>query len=245
MAAIEGPAIVPPPQRGFWRVGRWPDPFAFPPNPTPLPSNTDEPILGGGRFDDPNGSYPTLYCSTSAVCAYGETIAVFRRRAGLLEAIDAYLDGRPDPEYDPELHPGIVPDDYLSGRAIGWAEVSAKARFVDVAAAQTHRDAGIRLADLLRQHGLKEFDRGVVMTQDRRLTRPVGRIYYELRVEIGSGWNGIRYESRHQEGWECWAVWDPDAVLGIDAAISPISLTSPALHEAAATVGVELPAPLS
>ncbi len=79
------------------------------------------------------------------------------------------------------------------------------------------------------------------MSQDRRLTRPAGRAYYDLRLNRGESWGGLRYESRHLVGWECWAIWDSDVLRPIDARIYPIDLHSPALGEAAGIVGVQLP----
>ena len=46
------------------------------------------------------------YCTSRAEGAFGEMIARYRERPGLLQRIDAFLTGRPDPEYDPLLSPG-------------------------------------------------------------------------------------------------------------------------------------------
>jgi hypothetical protein len=237
------PATTAAPSTGLWRIGRWPDPFSFPTPQSPLPMLANEVVLGGGRFDDPRGTYSTLYCATSAACAYGETISVFRTQRGVLARMEAFLEGSPDPEYDPDLEPGVIPANFLSGRAIGWVPIDATARFVDMADHVTHRDGTMRAAQLLNRYGLRELDRGVVMSQDRRLTRPLGRLYYDLRARQGVAWAGLCYESRHRGGWQCWAIWDSDALLGLEARIYPIDPASPALAEAAQIVGVAISTP--
>lgn len=52
---------------------------------------------------------------------------------------------------------------------------------------------------------LAEFDRGVVMTQGRRIKRTLAG---HLRTRSTPDIVGIRFESRRAVGKECWAVWE-------------------------------------
>ena len=83
--------------------------------PQPLPNPAPEPIEGGNRWDDAEGRFATVYCASRAEVAFGEVIARYRERAGLLERIDEFLGQRPDPEHDPPLDPGVVPADFFDG----------------------------------------------------------------------------------------------------------------------------------
>ena len=87
--------MVPAPDAGLWRIARGLDPFSFDPPRSRLPLS-DYPILGGNRWDDPDGEFATLYCSTTPEGAFAETIARYRNRPGLLDRIDRFLTGQPD-----------------------------------------------------------------------------------------------------------------------------------------------------
>jgi hypothetical protein len=103
----------------------------------------------GNRFDDPTGSpdplgvrrvlpsdmrFRTLYCSTSPVGAFGETIARFRTSTKLwaeLQKIDDY------DAPDPTLIGGVVPVGSRMQRRLGIAALDQSLRFVDIAAPET------------------------------------------------------------------------------------------------------------
>jgi hypothetical protein len=181
-----------------------------PPAPEPL-APSDTPVIEGNRWDDAYGKFSSLYAATTAEAAFGETIARYRERAGLLAKIDAFLEGQPDPEYDFDIEPGVVPRDYLSNRRIGHCDIHPWAIFVDVDHVDTHAHATHGLAGLLAQLGFAEFDRGVMMSPDRRITRPVASFYHHLSrsAEGMEATCGIRYESRLIGEWECWSLWEP------------------------------------
>lgn len=100
--------VVPAPESGIYRVAKGLDPFRFLPPRSPLPEQ-DEPVLDGNRWDDSLGEFAALYCASSAVAAFAETIARYREVPGLLDRIDAFLSGEPDSDYDFDLEPARVP----------------------------------------------------------------------------------------------------------------------------------------
>ncbi len=191
--------LVSPPASIF-RVGRFPNPFRWRP---PLFSLAEaEHPNDGGRWDAPHADFATLYTATQPVGAFVETLAYVRRslefERRLLAATAA---DEPDRAFDPVLSGGRIPSSYFE-RVLGRAVVDGELVFVDVDHPRTHAQLTENLGDLLAEHGLREFDRGVVMGQDRRITRSIaGNLHERLGEEVG----GLRYESRVYRGLECWA----------------------------------------
>lgn len=232
--------MVPAPDAGLWRIARGLDPFSFDPPRSRLPLS-DYPILGGNRWDDPDGEFATLYCSTTPEGAFAETIARYRNRPGLLDRIDRFLTGQPDSDYDFPLSPGRVPDEYFTNRVLGHVTVDPAVRFVDVDHPHTHSAATAALEPLLAKHGLQSVDRGVMYHPDRRLTRPIARYYWQLaRSGDHHDWAGLRYMSRLGPDWECWAVWEPNPLLAHDATITTLLRDHPDLQAAAAKIDVTI-----
>jgi hypothetical protein len=85
--------------------------------------------------------------------AFGEVIARYRERPGLLQGIDAFLTGRPDPEYDPLLSPGVVPAEFFDRRWLGHVGIDPAVRFVDVDDPSTHAAVDATLRRQLRGYG--------------------------------------------------------------------------------------------
>lgn len=230
--------LVPPPDRLF-RIGWPPMPFKWGPRQNPLP-DSEEPLLEGRRWDDPDGSYATVYCGSSPEAAFAETIAPFRSVPGLRERILAATDeDDPDPLYDFEDPQGVVPVGYFE-RALGHAFVDEDARFIDVDAVRTHNELNARFGSLLAELGAAtQYDRGLMMTQDRRLTRRVAGFLHEHH---GDEALGIRYESRLMSDLECFALWPQARVAIYDIDVEPISPETPALVNVAERLELMLPA---
>lgn len=232
--------VVAAPPSGVYRVAKGPEPFRFQPPRSALPL-LDEPVLDGNRWDDPLGEFATLYCASTAVAAFGETIARYREVPGLLDRIDAFLGGEPDGEYDFPLEPGRVPDDYFADRYLGHVAIDPGVRFVDVDHPDTHLALSGPLRQLLRRHRLRGIDRGVVFSPDRRLTRPIARHCWTLaQTPDHRDWAGLRYESRLSPDWECWALWEPSPVRLHSADVHAVTRANPDLRAAAAQLAVRL-----
>jgi hypothetical protein len=225
---------------GVYRVAKGIDPFVFRAPRSALPVG-EEPVLDGNRWDDPLGQFASLYCATTAEAAFGETIAGYREKDGLIDRISAFLNSDPDSAYDFELEPGRVPLDYFADRHLGHVAVDLDVRFVDVDHSHTHAAATPALRDLLRQHRLHQVDRGVMFHADRRLTRPIARYYWTLAQSPDHrDWAGLRYESRLSSGWECWALWEPSPIRLHISAVHAVTRINPDLHSAAARLRLTL-----
>ena len=203
---------VPPPRAGIYRLARGPaDPFALP----------DWDRVGqdgtfGNRFDDPaelagvgtDERFRTLYCATRRITAFGETLARFRPDPTLIaklalvdddEPIEAALSGAVDPEFPRH---GLIPNDWIGRRRIGHALIDPDNRFVDLGAAESLAHLNTELRSWLRLWGLKEVDLSTVTSQHRVLTQFAARHIYTLEYA------GIRYVSRLDSSWECWALFE-------------------------------------
>lgn len=82
-------------------------------------------------------------------------------------------------------------------------------RFVDVEAASTIEVLRGELASQLIAYGYEDLDLSVLRGPDRRITRLISNWVYQQTEEDGSGlFSGIRYLSRLDSRWECWAVFE-------------------------------------
>jgi hypothetical protein len=134
---------------------------------------------------------------------FGETLARFR----------------PDPELiaisteDGHMPAGEVPADWRVRRlAVRVRPVETESmpviRFLDVEALETREVLRTELAEILAFHRYRDLDVATVRGADRRITRWIGKWAYSQRDEDGSPtYAGVRYLSRLNTDWECWAVF--------------------------------------
>jgi hypothetical protein len=192
--------VATPSRGGLWRVGRSPDPICFG---DPLPAELLDDARLGNRFDSPTQSYRVSYFSSSIAGCYGETLARFR----------------PDPELaalareDGFMGVGEVPADWRVRRLAVRATVAGaggeKARFLDVESASTRAVLRREIGDLLAYYGYEDLDVATVRGGDRRITRWIGKWAFDQRDPDGRpAYAGVRYLSRLNTDWECWAVFD-------------------------------------
>jgi hypothetical protein len=192
MRFVEAPAT------GVWRVARAPDPLALS---APLPPDETDGATTGNRFDAPRGTYGVRYFSSTLDGCFGETLARFRPSPALLTALDGDWEER-------FLRPGEVPADWryrrLAVRVQPQPEISGAigGRFLDVEALASRQRLRAELANLLAYYELDDLDIATVRGRDRRITRWISQWAYD------QGLAGIRYLSRLNDDWECWAVFD-------------------------------------
>jgi hypothetical protein len=95
------------------RVGRAPDPWAWPPW-----AYAGEGSFGN-RFDDPAGEYRVLYAS---VGPFLETLARYRTDPALVAALKEIADDEEDADRYPTIPPGVMPAHWCKSRRIGAAD---------------------------------------------------------------------------------------------------------------------------
>lgn len=178
----------------LYRLGRQPDPWAWPDWAYAGPDGTF-----GNRYDDPEASYRVLYASSQRMGAFLETLARFRPDLAVLAELEQ-IDGDDEP-------PAGVPRTWLDGRRIG--EAALQGRFVDVGDARALATLRAALAASAIHYGLDEIDAGTIrLSAPRAFTQGVSRFVYDQRDDRGS-FAGIRYRSRLGDELVNWAVFEP------------------------------------
>lgn len=211
------------------RVGRLPNPFAWP---DWAYAETDGTF--GNRFDDPQGTYRVLYAATERVGAYVETLARFRPDPAVLAALGEIVadDDEPAPPS------GVVPEEWFKPRAMGTGGLQGS--FVELGAARTLTELRTRLAGRLVHYGITDLDAATIrMSAPRRLTQEISRLAYEVTTAAGTRkWDGIAYLSRLGDDLHNWATFEPNGPVRQHA--EPLDPGDPALATALSILGLEL-----
>jgi hypothetical protein len=110
---------------------------------------------------------------------------------------------------------------------------------VDIDAAGTHQHLRGELALGLSSLGYQDLDIATVRGPDRRVTQMISQWVYMAGLEADQPkYAGLRYRSRVEDAWECWAVF-ADAPIEVDE-VRPISLDLPELQSVAALFDLRL-----
>ncbi len=189
------------------------------------------------RWDAPRADFATLYFATAEVGAFIETLPYFLVDEDFLKRMHTETaEDEPDSDFDRDFRRQVT-SDYFK-RVLASATLAGDVSFIDVDHPRTHAQLNQERPDLLGEWKLSEFDRGVVMTQDRRITRTLAG---HLRARSTPDIVGIRYESRRSAGKECWAVWErADGLFG-DYDVDPLTPGTRGLREAADLLDLALP----
>lgn len=201
---------------------------------------------GENRFDDPDhrkgdpepGLFRVVYCSSSRAGAFGETIARFRKSLRLLSRLREIEDDGP---LDPELEGGLLPREWRLNRRIGATLPNESLRLANLEDPRAATLLRRELAPLLGELGLDDLDFGDLMGRERRVTQNAARCVHEATDETGTSvFDGIRYVSRLNPGWELWAMFADRMVHEPEDLYHTISGDDPDLREAAEILGVEI-----
>lgn len=202
-------------------MGRSPDPIEFP---DPPKADELDHSRAGNRFDSPTENFRVCYFATDLEACFGETLARFRPDPALIAAADE----------DGFMPAGEVPADWRNQRIAVQVEFVPserlpELRFLDVEALSTRRELRTELASLLAFYGYEDLDVPTVRGGDRRITRWIAKWAFEQRdADDLPIFAGIRYLSRLNTDWECWAVFHDVEIREI--AREPIERENPALE---------------
>lgn len=119
------------------RVGRLADPLAWP----------DWRHCGGGRFDDPQRAFRTLYAAEQRLACFVELLATFRPSPDVLSLLKAVANA------DEPLAVGIVPADWIRKRSVGAFRARPGQRWLDLRAFPDSRGASGRTRRAARPVG--------------------------------------------------------------------------------------------
>lgn len=221
--------IPAPPPEAVYRIGRVPEPFAWPDW-----SYAELDGTFGNRFDDPQSTYRVLYAASERVGAYVETLAHFRPDPAVLAGLDA-IAGDDD---DDQPTPGVVPRAWFEPRTVGIGQLSGT--YVDLGAAQTLRTLRDVLAARIVHYGLEDLDAAAIRSSTpRRFTQEISRTVYETTTDDGQqAWDGIAYLSRFGDDLRNWATFEPHRPTVIST--EPVEPNDPAFVAALGILGLVL-----
>lgn len=239
---FDGYVVVLPPPDGFWRVSSWPEPLDPPPPAPPLGARPEQD--DGGRYDDPDGRFRTLYCATDAEGALGECLGDFAYSAAAAQRIEAFLLSDPDPGTEEDYQRRLRAEDI---EGFGWklahAPAEPQARFVDVNSWRTYLAAAPRAIPALARYGIRRLDRHTVLDERRHVTRTMAGVWRRDATDENNGElraAGLRFTSRLPPAWQCWALWEPLALHADRATVEDVTIHTVALRSAADMLGVAL-----
>jgi hypothetical protein len=197
----------------LYRIGRAPDPLAWPP---------PRKGAGTGRFDDPAGGFRVLYAAEQRIACFVETLAPFRVS---LEWLGAVRRVRAGDRGSDEPEGGVIPADWLARRRIAAFALPPGRQWLDLRALETRVALRGRLASLLATQHQADFDLGDALSRNRPLTQAVARWAYD------EGFDGVVYTSRFACAFDCWAIFDR---VGTDRrSVTAIHRDDPDLEEVA------------
>lgn len=179
-----------PPDEGLYRIGRWPDPLAWP---------LWEHVHGVNRFDDPLRRFRVLYAAELRLTCSLEVLAPLRPSLDVVAALAQLSEG--DRRDEPSTT-GLIPADWRSIRLIGRLTVDSGQRWLDLRIMDTREVLRERLAPALVALGYRDFDAGIALLRDRRLTQAIAQWAYD------QGYQGIVYPSRFDPSLACWALFE-------------------------------------
>lgn len=228
----EGPGTV-------WRVGYRPDVWAW----SPWEYATDSGLFGG-RWDDQNGQFRTLYTGSSLVGCFLELLAKLQPSPAMLEALAQFEDDDGSGAAYPDSQPGAVGHSWLENREQGAATQTGSYCFI------THSTslAALRARFPFSEHHHSPADVDAALLKDARdrvLTRSVSRWVYDQRIPGESEpFDGIEFRSRMGDEIRLWAVFERPGdgtrsrCLTVTEDTQPVRADTPALREAFSILGL-------
>ncbi len=197
-----------------WRLGYRPKPWAW----TPWQYVGDTGRFTG-RWDDPLGSFRTVYAGRNLLACLLEVLAGFRPDPLLGEDLAGIVEDPEDAQVYPTQPPGTVPLSWLTPRQSSTATLSGIfCAVTDKESLPTLRT--VFLSTALR-YGLADLDAGALrLSAPRALTQHIAAWLYDLHDGGGDLIDGVQFESRHGDGLTLWAIFergaDPEVSLQLN-----------------------------
>ena len=191
-----GLVIAEAPQDLVWRVGYRPEPLAW--------SGWEHATDGRfhGRWDDPNGSFRTLYLGESLLACLLEVLAFARKDKHLAAALTEIDEDPQDARAYPTTTPGTLDQAWLEPRCAASAVLSG--RYCRVSAAETVAALYPRFVGDALDAGYDDFDAGLLKNAGARsITQSVSAHLY-----LQEGIDGIQFASRHGDELDLWCLYE-------------------------------------
>lgn len=187
-----------------YRVGRRPSPWTW----TPWQYASDTGRFSG-RWDDPRGSFRSVYAGADLLACLLEVLGPFRPDPLLDEDLGGVVEDAEDAAEYPSRRPGAVPLAWLEARAASSATLSgAYCVVTDRETLPTLR--AMFLVSALR-YGLPDLDAGALrLSAPRAITQQIAAWLYDLHDGSRGLVAGVQFESRHGDRVALWAVFERD-----------------------------------
>ena len=186
----------------------------------------------GNRFDSLTGAFRVLYFGTDLEACFGETLSRYRADPKL-----AFIDE--EWETSRFMARGTVPKDWRMRRTAVRVVIKTDRRFLDVEALGTRKRLLRLLGPVLALFEVEDLDVATIRGPDRRVTRLIAEWAWRQVDERGDRvFAGLRYLSRVDTGWECWAVFDDVDIEELER--HPILETTPELLTVAESYGLRV-----
>jgi len=212
---------------GLWRVGRAADPYS---TKAPTPIGEDD-VRGGNRFDSADGNFSVRYFATLPEACFGETLATMRPSLAMQALV---ADEWREKGF---MMTGNVPADWRHKRLLVTARLDGVFFDVEAAHSRLALEHQSSLAKILAGYGVTHLDVPAIRGADRRVTRHIAQwVHDQLNADDTPTYAGIRYLSRLNTDWECWAVFDRTAITEVDRIT--ITARHPALEVITSSWGI-------
>jgi len=174
------------------------------------------------------GSFGVLYFGTTLEACFGETLSRYRTDPKLAFIEEEWRNLN-------FMARGSVPQDWRMRRSTVRSRIEADGlSFLDVEALATRQALQATLGPVLRMFEVEDLDVPAIRGRDRRVTRLISEWAWRQDDEDGRPlFAGIRYLSRIDTNWECWAVYDDVTITELER--HPVLRTTPELLTVADT----------
>lgn len=221
---LSSPALVHPPPRPLFRVGRTSGPC----EPSRIAAEDALAAKAGNRFDVVGGG--VIYCGTNVKVCFAETVGRFRPTVKMRALME-----QEEPGF---VMCGGVPQNWRDQRTIVAVNLADPLPFIDIDDPITHEYLNSVMADELSGLGVETLDVGNVRGANRLITRAAASWAYWAENADGPMYSGIRYMSRVLPDEECWAVFEGTQI--VEASRRAIEINDPDLKAVADPWGLRI-----
>lgn len=187
-----------------YRIGHRPNPWTW--TPWQYASGTG---LFSGRWDDPRGSFRTIYAGADLLACLLEVLGPFRPDPLLADDLAGIVEDAQDVAEYPSQRPGMVPLSWLEAREASSATLSGA--YCVVTDKETLPTLRAMFLPAALRHGLADLDAGALrLSAPRALTQQVAGWLYDLHDGPHGVVDGVQFESRHGDRVAWWAVFERD-----------------------------------
>ena len=224
---IEGETVDHAP---VFRVGHAPNPWTW----TPWEYATTG--IFGGRWDDPSGTWRSLYVADTLLGCYLEVLAPFRPDLSLAAELDV-IDEDPDDEANyPTAQPGTIPRRWCLDRKAGSAQLTGW--YANPATSTSLPTVRAALGSFAVALGLPDVDAASMKNAaPRQFTQYVAAWLYDQHTNHGCIIDGIRFTSRHGDDVGLRVIFERESSTDIAPQLNlvtteSIDVNDPALNHA-------------